>query len=112
MVQSNPQLQRTHLLFEFVEDCEITVHTIVLGDQLEHWDAHVAKNYVVALIEDHVVIYALVAYHVILISPLIEVDAGFSHLIDFLSVSLDYIVSYLKYRPLILQVLKDFCVHL
>lgn len=55
MVKSDSESQTAHLLFEFIENGEVTIDSVVLGDQLEEWDSNITKDNIITLVKDLIV---------------------------------------------------------
>ena len=107
MVQSDSQSQASHLLFELVEDAEISINTIVLRYQLQQWYSDKPKNDIIALIENLSIMDSVLRAFFIVQESCVEVSssrssAALPQLLQFLLVRFNDVMSDFKDSPLVL----------
>ena len=91
MVQGDSQSQTSHLLFELVEDAEISIDTIVLGYQLQQWHSDKSKDDIITLIENLFVMDGVLRAFFVIQESCVKVSssrgsAALSQLLQFLLV--------------------------
>ena len=107
MVQGDSQSQASHLLFELVEDAEISINTIVLRYQLQQWYSDKPKDDIITLIEYLFIMDCVLRAFFIVQESCVEVSSSRSsatlpQLLQFLLVRFNDVMSYFKDSPLVL----------
>lgn len=117
MVQCDSQSQASHFLLELVEDAEITINAIILGYQLQQRHSHKSKDDVITLIDDFFIVNCVLRAFFFIQESCIKISssdssAALSQLLQFLLVRFDDVMSNFKDCPFVLEIFKDFGVHL
>jgi len=107
MVQSESQSQASHLLFELVEDAEISVDTIVLGYQLQQGHSDKSKDDIITLVENFFIMNCVLRAFFVIQESCVKVSssrssAALPQLLQFLLVRFNDVMSDFKDGPLVL----------
>lgn len=108
MVKGDSESKLTHALVEFVENCEISIDTVVFSDKLEQRYFHKTENNIVCTLHSSLIIDTVLLKVDIIPLPL----GAHAELVEFLLGTLNYIVPNFKHSSLVLKILENSCVHL
>ena len=108
VVQSNSESKLSHALVELIKNGEVSIDTIVLGNQLQKRHFNITEDDVITIIESHGIIKRVIFHSEVVASPLSALSEG----IEFLLGTLDDVVANFEDGSLVFEVLEDFSVHL
>ena len=108
MVQSDSESQLAHALVELVEDGEVPVNSVVLGDELKQRHFNIAENDVITGLKSSAIISRVVIELEVVSFPL----GTLTQSVELLLGTLDDVVANLEHGSLVLEVLEDLSVHL
>lgn len=108
MVECDSESKLAHALVELVEDREVTIDSVVLGDKLKQRHFHKAKNNVVCTLHGSLIVDTFLLKVYVVALPL----STHAELIQFLLGTLDNVVAHFEYGSLVLEILENARVHL